>query len=61
MPVHNAESYLSEVITSILQQTYPDFELIVINDNSDDNTLNLINDFAREDQRIKVICNENNL
>lgn len=61
MPVHNAESYLSEVIKSILQQTYPDFELIVINDNSDDNTLNLINDFAREDQRIKVICNENNL
>ena len=55
MPAYNAENYIEKSIQSVLNQTYKDFELIVINDKSTDNTMNIVNDFIRKDQRIKVI------
>lgn len=55
MPAFNAENYIAKSIQSVLNQTYKDFELIVINDKSTDNTMNIVNDFIRKDQRIKVI------
>lgn len=59
MPVYNAEFYLAEAIESILTQTFPNFELIIINDGSKDNSLQIINNFAEQDSRIVIISREN--
>jgi glycosyltransferase involved in cell wall biosynthesis len=53
MPTKNAEMYLKESITSILSQSYGDFEFLIIDDHSTDHTLELINGF--KDSRIKLI------
>ena len=42
VPVYNASKYINDCIDSILNQTYKDFELILINDGSSDNSLNII-------------------
>lgn len=55
IPVYNAEKYLALAIQSVLDQTYGNFELILINDGSTDNSLNIINHFAQIDGRIKVL------
>lgn len=57
MSVYNGEKFISESINSILNQTYKDFEFIIVNDGSTDNTLSLINSF--NDSRIKVINQKN--
>lgn len=59
MPVYNAEKYLHESIESILRQTFVDFELILINDGSKDNSLNLCIEYAKLDTRIKIVSKEN--
>ena len=59
MPVFNGEKYLKESILSILNQTYKDFEFIIIDDGSQDDSLSIINSF--NDSRIKVIRNHHNL
>jgi len=59
MPVYNAEKYLDEAVESILNQTYSDFELIIINDCSNDNSEKII--LSYDDSRIKYIKNETNL
>lgn len=55
MPVKNGQKYLSEAISSILSQSVPDFELIILNDHSTDHTHNIIRSFAEADKRIKYI------
>ena len=57
LPVYNGEAYLKESIESILNQTFTDFELIIINDGSTDNSKNIINSFS--DERIKYIEQNN--
>lgn len=57
MPAYNAQKYISSAIESILNQTFKDFELIIVNDCSIDNTLKIIKSFRRKDQRIKIINN----
>ncbi|MBQ2654662.1 MAG: glycosyltransferase family 2 protein [Methanobrevibacter sp.] len=57
LPVYNAEEYIEKAIRSVLNQTLDDFELIVVNDGSTDNTLNIINEF--KDSRIKLISQKN--
>jgi glycosyltransferase involved in cell wall biosynthesis len=59
MSVHNGENYLEEAIESILNQTYPDFELIIINDFSTDSSFEIIKKFA--DKRIVLIENDHNI
>jgi len=59
MPVYNGEKYLKEAINSILNQTYTDFELLLINDASTDDTERIINSY--KDHRIIYIKNEINL
>lgn len=59
MPVYNCGKYLVNSIESILCQTYNDFELIVINDGSDDQSLNIISSF--DDPRIHLVDNGINL
>ncbi|MBR2318546.1 MAG: glycosyltransferase family 2 protein [Bacteroidaceae bacterium] len=57
MPVHNAERYLEEAIRSVMAQTYGNWELLVVNDNSSDNSVQIANKMAKEDCRIKVYDN----
>lgn len=57
LPVFNGERYIRKAIESVLNQTLTDFELIIVNDGSTDNTLNIINEF--EDSRIVLISQEN--
>ncbi|MEO1653523.1 MAG: glycosyltransferase [Bacteroidota bacterium] len=59
MPAYNAEKFIGEAIESVLAQTYTHFELIVINDGSKDGTLDIIKKYAAQDDRIKVIDQEN--
>jgi glycosyltransferase involved in cell wall biosynthesis len=57
IPAYNAEKTILTTIESVLDQTYSNFELIVINDGSTDNTLNLINKI--KDNRLKLHSFEN--
>lgn len=59
MPVYNASEYLKEAIDSILNQTFTDFELLIINDGSTDNSIEIINSYT--DPRIRLVNNERNL
>ena len=59
MPVYNGEKFLSESIESLLNQTYKDFELLLINDGSTDTSLSIINNYQKKDDRIKVISRGN--
>lgn len=59
MSVYNDEIYVCEAIESILNQDFKDFEFIIINDGSTDDTLNKINDYATQDNRIIVIDQSN--
>lgn len=61
MPVYNAERYLDDAIQSILNQTYEDFEFIIINDCSTDNSYNIIKKYEKKDKRIITINNWKNL
>lgn len=61
MPVYNGEKYVAIAINSVLSQTYSDFEFIIIDDCSTDNTPNIIKDFAENDSRIIIIKNTENL
>lgn len=55
MPCYNAEKYIEKAIQSVLEQTYRNFELIIIDDNSDDKTAQIIEKFAENDFRIKYV------
>lgn len=59
MPVYNGVRYLEEAIASILRQTYKDFEFIIINDGSTDDSLKIVRSFLERDSRIIVISREN--
>ena len=61
MPAYNAEKYISEAIESILGQTFENFELIIIDDGSTDDTLRIINKYSQADERIAVLKNDRNL
>lgn len=58
MPVFNAEGYVKEAIDSILNQTFKDFELIVLNDASTDSSKEVI--LSVQDSRIRYVENEQN-
>lgn len=59
MPCYNSENYVVNAIESIVKQTYPEWELIIINDGSCDDTLKIVMNFAEKDERIKVFSKEN--
>ncbi|WOO40809.1 glycosyltransferase family 2 protein [Rubellicoccus peritrichatus] len=59
MPVYNAEHYLKEAVESILAQTYKNFEFVIVDDGSTDRSLEVLNDFAKNDSRIKIISRPN--
>ena len=59
IPVHNVEKYLSECLDSIINQTLKDIEIICINDESTDNSLEILNNYALKDSRIKIYSQKN--
>lgn len=54
MPCYNAEQFVAESIDSVLAQTYQNWELVVTDDNSSDSTPEIVQDYCKKDQRIKL-------
>lgn len=61
MPIFNVEKFVLEATTSILNQTYTNLEIIIIDDCSTDNTYEIIEKFAQTDKRIKLYRNDKNI
>lgn len=60
MAAYNAEKTIEQAINSVLSQTYPDFELLVVNDCSTDKTAMLAEAIVKKDDRVRLISNEKN-
>ena len=55
IPAYNSQDFLKRAVDSVLCQTYSNYELIIVNDGSKDNTLPILENIAKEDSKIKVI------
>ena len=60
MPNYNCEKYIEETVNSVLNQTYQNWELLIVDDCSSDNSLEILKRFEQNDNRIKVYVNETN-
>lgn len=61
MPTYNSGQFITETLDSIIQQTYQDWELIAVDDCSTDNTLHILEEYSKQESRIKVFKLERNL
>ena len=61
MSCYNASKTLAEATDSILKQTFRDFEFIIVDDGSADNTLEILKKYQQDDNRISIIANNHNL
>lgn len=61
IPCHNAEKYIAESLESIIRQTYRDFQIVIIDDGSSDKSRDIIEKYARRDNRIKLLFNLENM
>ena len=59
VPVFNVEAYLGECLESIVKQTLKDIEIVCVNDGSTDGSVEILNEYAQKDSRIKVINKQN--
>ena len=59
VPVYNVEKYLKRCVDSLINQTYKNLEIILVDDGSTDNSGKLCNDYAKDDSRIKVVHKKN--
>ena len=59
IPVYNVENYLRECLDSIVNQSLSELEIICINDGSTDNSLNILHEYQKKDNRIRIINQEN--
>jgi len=59
VPVYNVEKYLADCLDSLINQTFKDIEIICINDGSPDNSLQILEEYAEKDSRMKVYSQEN--
>ena len=59
VPIYNTEKYLTHCLDSIINQTYKNLEIILVNDGSTDNSKKIIDDYAKKDSRIKAIHQKN--
>ncbi|WKV07997.1 glycosyltransferase family 2 protein [Thermoanaerobacterium sp. CMT5567-10] len=60
MPTYNCEKYIEQAINSVINQTYKEWELLVIDDGSEDNTVEIIKELSKKDSRIRFVKNEKN-
>ena len=60
IPTYNNENYISSCLESVINQTYKNIEILIINDCSTDNTQKILKEFAKKDKRIKIITNNKN-
>lgn len=58
IPVHNAEEYVREALDSCINQTYTNLEIVVVDDKSEDGTLNILREYEQRDSRVKVLAVE---
>lgn len=58
-PCYNSENYISETIKSVQNQTHKNWEMLITDDGSTDNSINIIEEFIKEDDRIKLFKNKN--
>lgn len=61
MTAYNREKYIAEAIESVLDSTFKNFELIIVDDCSTDRTFSIVKEFESKDSRVKVFLNDNNL
>jgi glycosyltransferase involved in cell wall biosynthesis len=59
MPAYNAGQFIAQAIESVLAQSWRDFDLIVVNDGSTDNTLEIVEEYAAQDARVRVYTQSN--
>ena len=59
VPVYNVEEYVEKCVLSIINQTYKNLEILIIDDGSTDNSYNICKKYANTDNRIKVMHQEN--
>jgi glycosyltransferase involved in cell wall biosynthesis len=59
IPIHNKENYLKNTLHSVISQSFKDFEIILVNDGSTDNSANICEEFRLADSRVKVIHQQN--
>lgn len=59
-PLYNAEKYIAETIESVLNQTYKNWEMIIVDDCSQDESISIVNEYVRKDRRIKLLKNIKN-
>ena len=58
---YNYGQYISETIESVIAQTYQDWEMIIVDDGSSDNSVSIIQSYCQKDQRIKLFSHENHV
>lgn len=61
IPSYNSSQYISTTLDSIINQTYPNLEILVCDDASKDNTVEVVKEYQKKDNRIKLIANKENL
>ena len=61
MPIYNESRHVGETIESVLSQEFRDFQLIISDNASNDDTLTICRKYANQDSRIKIIQNESNI
>jgi glycosyltransferase involved in cell wall biosynthesis len=59
-PTYNHEVFIGKCVESVLAQTYPNWEMIIIDDNSQDKTVNIVKSYAEKDKRIKLLSHSHN-
>ena len=60
IPIYNKENFIGKCIQSLQNQTLKDIEIIAVNDGSNDSSLNILNDLAKKNHRIKIVNNDKN-
>ena len=61
IPTYNSEKYIEETIESALVQTYKNFEIIIVDNASNDNTFKIMQEYAKKHDNIKIFKNEENI
>lgn len=59
LPVYNSEKYISNTLKSLITQTLKEIEIICVNDGSNDNSIQILQEFEKKDERIKIIDKKN--